>query len=202
MNSSRSYLLWSGLALLVLVLVTAAVTLTRPYIFHGSVIQDTYQAPDFSLPDGRGTEFHLAEQRGKVVLIFFGFTNCPDICPTTLADFKQVYQRLGKDADKVDFVYITVDPDRDTPQEIADYAARFEPSFYGLSGTEQQLKPVWKSYGVYRKLDKQSPTDTSYEVEHSTQVYAIDPSGNLRLTFAYGTPVDDILQDVRHLIKK
>ncbi len=89
---------------------------------------------------------------------------------------------------------------RDTQQVSAQYAARFDPAFYGLSGTEQQLDPVWKAYGVYRKLDKKSPTDTSYEVEHSTQVYAVDPKGNLRLTFAYGTPVDDILQDVRHLI--
>lgn len=200
MNFSRRLLLWIGLGVLIVLLATAAVTLTRPYVFHGSVIQDTYPAPEFSLTDGKGGQFDLAQQRGKVVLVFFGFTNCPDVCPTTMADFEQIRQRLGKDADKVEFVFITVDPDRDTQQVAAQYAARFDPAFYGLSGTEQQLDPVWKAYGVYRKLDKKSPTDTSYNVDHSSQVYAIDPSGNLRLTFSYGTSVDDMLQDVRHLI--
>jgi protein SCO1/2 len=201
MNTFRRYLPWFALAIIALLLVTAAVTLTRPYTFHGSIIQGDYQAPDFNLNDGKGGQFQLAQQRGKVILVFFGFTNCPDVCPTTMADFEQIHQRLGKDAEKVDFVFITVDPDRDTPQVTAQYAARFDPAFYGLSGTEQQLDPVWKAYGVYRQLDKQSPTDTSYNVEHSSQVYAVDPSGNLRLTFVYGTPVDDMLQDVRHLLK-
>src|SRR5512133_879579 len=149
MSPIRRYLPWLGLALLALLLVTAAVTLTRPYTYHGSVIQGTFPAPDFSLPDGKGAQFQLTQQRGKVVLIFFGFTNCPDICPTTMADFEQVRQRLGNDGDKVDFVFVTVDPDRDTPQVTAQYAARFDAAFYGLSGTEQQLDPVWKAYGVY-----------------------------------------------------
>src|SRR5512141_2535999 len=106
MNFSRRLLAWIGLGVLIVLLATAAVTLTRPYVYHGSLIQDTYPAPEFSLPDGKSGRFNLAQQRGKVVLIFFGFTNCPDVCPTTMADFKQVRQRLGKDADKVEFVFI------------------------------------------------------------------------------------------------
>ncbi len=197
----RRYILWAGLGLLAGLLVVAAVSVSRPYTFHGSVIQQKFQAPDFSLPDGKGGQFRLADQRGKVVLIFFGFTHCPDICPTTMADFKQINQRLGKQGERVKFVFISVDPDRDTPQITSQYAANFDPSFVGLSGTEQQLDPVWKAYGVYRKLDKASPADTNYEVEHSTQIYLIDPSGNLRITYSYGTPVDDILQDTRYLLR-
>ena len=83
---------------------------------------------------GAARQFHLAGQRGRVVLLFFGFTSCPDVCPTTLSDFKQVRQRLGKDADRVSFVFITVDPDRDTPERMAKYASGFDPSFIGLSG--------------------------------------------------------------------
>src|SRR5512133_2586296 len=197
----RRFILWAGLGLLAGLLVAAAVTVSRPYTFHGSVIQQAYRAPDFSLAEGEGSSFHLADQRGKVVLVFFGFTNCPDVCPTTLADFKQIHQRLGKQGDRTEFVFITVDPDRDTPQIASRYAENFDPAFVGLSGTEQQLEPVWKAYGVYRKLDKTSSTDTTYEVEHSTQIYLIDPDGNLRITYSYGTPVDDILQDVRYLLK-
>ncbi len=197
----RRYLIWIGLGLLVALLAVAAVTVNRPYIFHGSAIQQPFQAPDFSLGDGKGGQFHLAGQRGRLVVLFFGYTHCPDVCPTTMADFAQLYQRLGKDAGRVTFVFITVDPGRDTSQVVSQYAARFNPAFVGLSGTEQQLDPVWKAYGVYHQLDKKSPTDTNYTVEHSTQIYLVDTSGDLRLTYSYGTPVDDIFQDMRYLLK-
>jgi protein SCO1/2 len=196
----RRYAIWIGLGLLAGLLLVAAVTFTRPYTFRGSAIQQPYQAPDFTLSDGEGVPFQLSAQRGHLVLIFFGYTSCPDVCPTTMDDFKQIRQRLGQDASRVEFVFITVDPTRDTPQVASQYAARFDPTFVGLSGTEQQLDPVWKAYGVYRKLDKANPNDTSYAVEHSTQVYLVDGSGNLRLTYSYGTPTDDILQDIRHLL--
>ncbi len=197
----RRYLLFTGLGLLVVLVVAAAVTLNRPYTFRGSLIQPPFPAPDFTLPGGGNAPFHLADQRGRVVLIFFGYTHCPDVCPITMASFEQISQRLGKDASRVDFVFITVDPGRDTIQVSSRYAEGFNASFIGLSGTEQQLTPVWKAYGVYRKLDKTGPTDTNYAVEHSSQVYLIDPSGSLRLTYAYGTPVDDMLQDIRYLLK-
>lgn len=197
----RRLLPLTGIFLILALLGVGAFLLTRPYTFHGSLIQEPYAAPDFSLPDGKGGEFHLASQRGRVVLLFFGFTNCPDVCPTTLADLKQVRKMLGADADKLQVVFITVDPERDTTARSSAYAAGFDPTFAGLSGSEQQLSPVWQSYGVYRKLNKTSPSDTTYEVEHSSQVYLVDESGNLRLTFSYGTPIDDIYQDVRQILK-
>lgn len=198
----RRYFLWIGLALVLGLLLIAAVAANRPYTYRGSVIQPPFPAPDFTLPNGQGGQFSLSGQRDHLVLVFFGYTHCTDVCPTTLANFKQIRQRLGKDADRVQFVFITVDPDRDTPQVSSQYATRFDPTFVGLSGTPQQLEPVWKAYGVYRQLDKTSPTDTNYPVEHSTQVYLVDASGNLRLTYAYGASIDDILSDVRYLLKK
>ncbi len=202
----RRSIVWIGLAVLLGfgLIAGASVVLAanRPITLHGSLIQQPFPAPDFTLPDGKGGQFDLAAQRGRPVLIFFGYTSCADVCPATLSEMKQISQRLGQDAKRVDFVFITVDPGRDTIQRTAQYVANFNPDFYGLSGTEQQLDPVWKAYGVYRKLDKTSPTDTSYNVEHSSQVYLIDASGNLRSTYAFGTAVDDMLTDLRALLKR
>lgn len=209
----KRYILGISAVLLAALLISAAFTFTRPYTYHGSLIEPPYAAPDFTLP-GKDGAFHLADQSDRVVLVFFGFTHCHDVCPTTLASYNQIHDRLGADADRVKFVFITVDPDRDTPEVTGRYAAGFNPSFIGLSGTEQELAPVWKDYGVYRKIVKDSAGatmanhgqtsgghDMSYKVEHSSQTYLIDPSGNLRLTYSYGAPIDDILQDIRYLLK-
>ncbi|HEX9017648.1 MAG TPA: SCO family protein [Anaerolineaceae bacterium] len=198
----RRSMIWVGLAILLTVLAVTAYAVSRPYVFHGSTIQQPYAAPDITLADGRGGQFHLADERGSLVFVFFGFTHCPDVCPTTMAMMKQIHDRLGKDASRVQVVFVTVDPDRDTQDQANKYATGFDPAFYGLSGSEAQLDPIWSAYGVYRKLDKSSPTDTNYDVEHSTQLYLIDENGNLRLTFPYGTPVDQVLQDVRYLLKQ
>lgn len=198
----RRVLLWMGVGIAAGLLLAAAVWYSRPYTLHGSVIQQAYAAPDFSAVNGQGGDFQLSAQKGKVTLLFFGYTYCPDVCPSTLTDFKQVRKNLGSDASRVNFVFITVDPDRDTPERMAQYVSGFDPAFIGLSGSEVQLTPVWKAYGVYRKLDKASPTDAHYPVEHSTQTYVIDKAGMMRETYAYGTPVEDILQDVRYLLRQ
>ena len=198
----RRYFLWMGLGLAAGLLLIAAITFARPYTLRGSAIQEPFPAPDFTLTDGSGQPYRLSDQRGKLLLIFFGFTYCPDVCPTTLADMKQIRERLGKDAEQVEFVFITVDPERDVPEKVGQYVAAFDSAFTGLSGDEGQLEPVWKAYGVYRNLNKESPDDKNYSVDHSSRVYLVDPSGNLRLTYTFGTPVDDILQDVRYLLKQ
>lgn len=193
---------WVVLGLMLGFLAAVGLALSRPYTLRGSAIQQPYAAPDFALPDGRGGQFRLSDQQGRLVFIFFGYTSCPDVCPTTMSDMKQIRQRLGDDAEKVEFIFISVDPERDLPDKISQYAAAFDPSFIGLSGTQQQLEPVWKAYGVYHKANKESPEDLQYEVEHSSQIYLVDAAGNLRLTYAFGTAVDDILQDVRYLLKQ
>ncbi len=114
---------------------------------------------------------------------------------------KRIKAGLGSQADEVDFVFITVDPQRDTPQRIQDYVAGFDPGFIGLSGTEDELQPVWKAYGVFREVQP-GATALGYLVDHSTRSYLIDAGGNLRLTYAYGTPVEDIVKDIRYLLKE
>lgn len=198
----RRYMLWIAIGLVIgLAAAVGAGMALRPYQMHGSVIQPLAPAADFSLPAAQGAPFSLSAQRGKVVVLFFGYIHCTDVCPATLSQFKQIHQRLGADASRVRFVFVTVDPARDTPQTTAQYVAGFDPSLIGLSGSEAQLTPVWQGYGVYRKLDQTSPTDVSYAVEHSTQVYLIDRQGNLRATYPSGTPTDDMLQDVRYLLR-
>lgn len=196
---SRNLILAGVGALLGLALIAAAV-IARPYTYNGSLIEPPTPAQDFTLTSGDGSLYRLSDQKGKVVLLFFGYTTCPDVCPATLSEMKQMRDRLGDQADKVEFVFITVDPQRDTPERIGQYAAAFDPSITGLSGTEAELEPVWNGYWVYRSISKQESA-AGYLVDHSARTYLIDKSGNLRLTFAFGTPVDDILQDVRHVLK-
>ncbi len=182
-------------------LVAAAVVFTRPHSFRGSVIDPPLPAPDFALEDGSGGRFRLSEQRGKLVILFFGFTTCPDVCPTTLSEMKLIHKRLGTLAEDARFVLITVDPERDTPERTAQYAASFHPAFIGLSGSEEELQPVWKAYGVYREK-RQTASASGYLVDHSAFVYIIDRNGNWRETFSFGAPVDDMVEDVRYLLRE
>jgi protein SCO1/2 len=198
----RRNIIWIGLGLAVGLLMTGVFFITRPYTYHGSLIQEDYAAPDFSLPAAGGADFRLSEQRGDLVLIFFGYTYCPDVCPATLSSMKQLHKALGRDAERVRVVFVTVDPERDTPQKVAEYVQYFDPSFTGLSGSAEQLQPVWKDYGVYAQLNKLEPDDEVYTVDHSSQVYLVDQDGNLRLTYSFGTPVENMLADIRYLLRK
>ncbi|MGE5224104.1 MAG: SCO family protein [Omnitrophica WOR_2 bacterium] len=171
-----------------------------PYTFKGALMNPPFQAPDFTLTDQNGQPFHLAEQQRKVVLLFYGFTNCPDICPLTMGNFKQVKEALGKDASRVDFVFITVDPARDSLAVVRQFINKFDPGFIGLTGTARQLHPVMSAYGVYYAQDTPGSSTTDL-IAHSDQVYVIDPSGKLRMTYSYGVSIEDMVNDIRHLLQ-
>jgi protein SCO1/2 len=183
--------LWSALGLLGGLMVAAALIISQPHKMAGSVIEPPAPAPAIDLGD-----FHLSEQKGKAVLIFFGYTYCPDVCPATLGELKQVLKRLDKQAEEVVVLFITVDPKRDTAEKMTQYSAAFDPRIYGLTGSMAELEAVWQGYGVYR-AEQPTKNEGSYVVDHSTRTYLIDREGNLLETFAFGTPVDDILADVK-----
>ena len=192
----------------VLLIVTAVIGLTmlvefvfrKPYSFHGTVIDPPLPVTDFSLQTANEEVFRLSEQKGKVVLLFFGYTSCPDVCPVTLATFKQVNDNLGEDAQKVRFVMITADPDRDTPDKVAEYAARFNPEFIGLSGDMTALASIWKELGVF--VEKQeSDSAAGYLVSHTASVFVLNQSGSLFMTFPYGTTATEIADDIRQILK-
>ena len=132
---------------------------------------------------------------------YFGYTSCPDVCPTTLAIFKQVNQRLGDDAQKVRFVMITADPDRDTPEKVTAYVAQFNSEFIGLSGNLSDLESIWKELGVF--VEKQdSGSAAGYLVSHTASVFVIDQNGNLLMMLPYGTSAIDMADDLTQLLKQ
>ena len=160
-------------------------------------------APEVALPSTRGAEFRLSRQLGKVVVLTFGYTSCPDICPTVLAELAQVRERLGRAAKRVQVVYVSVDPERDTPARLRAYTEQFDRTFLGLTGPMDQLAPVWKTYGVSvvrRELPGTKPA--MYLIHHSASVFLIDPTGRLRVMAPFGTRVDDVVHDIRTLLEE
>ena len=166
--------------------------------FHG-VNYDNPQQIDFSLPMApNGDTFNLGDYRGKVVVIYFGYTNCPDICPTTLYDLHRTMGELGKDASEVQVVFITIDPERDNSQHLADYLSYFDKSFVGLYGTMEQLQPVYDQFGV-RVLSKEQTTGA---LGHTADTFLIDRSGKLRVHQHYGMRPEQIAEDLQILIRE
>ncbi len=171
------------------------------YEFRGTVLEPPNPAPEIPLVDQFGNEFRLSNYRDKVVLVFFGFTHCPDICPTALGDLKRVMEKLGNDAAKVQVVFVSVDPERDTPDLMQRYLAAFNPTFLGLNGDRAVLEQVYKNYGVTVIKRELPNSGLGYTIDHSGYIYAIDQAGNWRLLWAHGTPVDDIVSDVQALLR-
>lgn len=186
--------------LIILALIAATAWMRRPYTFHGGLVQPPKPAADFTLTDQNGRDFRLSDQRGQIVLLFFGYTTCPDVCPTTLASFRQVQRSLGQAAAQVRFVFVTVDPERDTPARLKHYVETFDPDFIGLTGDHATLARVWESYGVYAERQEMPESAVGYLMNHSSWAYLVDQVGNLRLLYSYGFTSEDVTQDVRYLL--
>lgn len=168
--------------------------------FRGSAIgTPAPQALDFELQRTDGSTFRLSDQMGKVVLIYLGYTNCPDFCPATMAKYQQIAEALEEDAADVVFVFITVDPDRDTPEIIEAYLANFSTEIVGLTGTAEQLERVWNGYGAGRFIEEVD-SEIEYVVSHSTRVWVIDKDGLLRITFPFEMNASDMAHDVGLLL--
>ena len=184
---------------LVLVLVAWQID-ERNYSYQGSLIEPPVHAADFSLRDQAGNTFRLSDQKGRVVLIFFGYTHCPDVCPVTLSEYKQIKQNLGDKAEQVSFLFVTVDPERDTMEQIQAYLPNYDPDFIGLTGTRDELEPVWSAYGVYQ-AKREAASAGGYLVDHTARIYLVDPMGNWKLTYPFGTEVGNIVNDIQHVLR-
>ena len=193
-----------GLASFILIgAVAAGVFLfSKPASFRGTFFDEPYPvAPEIELVHANGNSFRMSEMRGKVVLLFFGYTSCPDICPTTMAELKQALEKLGaENAQQVQVLFVTVDPQRDTPQRVQEYVDHFNRDFVGLSGTESELAKVWQNYGVFRE-NVESASAAGYLVNHTARVTLIDQAGNMRVSFAFDTPVEDIVHDLKLFLR-
>jgi protein SCO1/2 len=169
--------------------------------FHGNAYSEPITAPDFILTNTQGDLFKLSDYRGHVILIFFGYIYCPDVCPMTLSAWAKVQAGLRNESDKVKFVFITVDPDRDTPAQLHKHLSIFSDNFIGLTGELEELNPVYDSYGVLRKIEQISDSSTGYVVSHTSWIYVVDRSGILRLNYLFDAQPDDILHDVKLILK-
>lgn len=156
-------------------------------------------AREFALTDHNGKPRTLADFKGKAVIIFFGFTHCPDVCPTTLGEMANVMQELGPQADKVQVLFITVDPERDTPELLAKYVPAFHPSFIGLTGDKAAIEKVAKEFRVfYQKVPGKEAG--SYSVDHTAGSYLFDPQGRIRLFIRHGQGTEPIVHDLKLLL--
>ena len=157
-------------------------------------------ARDFQLTDHNGQPRSLKDFRGKLVVMFFGYTQCPDVCPTSMAELAEAKKLLGPDGDKVQGLFVSVDPQRDTPQVLKAYMANFDPTFLALHGTPEQLATMGKDFKVYfKKVDGKTPT--SYTMDHSAASYVYDTQGRLRLYTRYGSGAQALASDLKLLLQ-
>ena len=169
--------------------------------FHSVDITGAEYAKDFKLTDFDGKPRTLADFKGKAVVLFFGFTQCPDVCPTTMTELAQVKKLLGADGDKVQGLFVSIDPERDTPAVLKEYMQNFDPTFLGLyAGSPEKLAALAKDFKVYyKKVDGQTPT--SYTMDHTAASFVYDPQGRLRLYARYGIGAQPLADDLKLLIK-
>jgi protein SCO1/2 len=162
------------------------------------VINPPRALADFTLTDQEGQPFSLSDLNGKLALIQFGYTHCPDVCPSTLLKFKQIKTALGDQADQVAFVLISVDGERDTPEVMKDYISRFDPAFIGLTGRSDEVLAMGGDYNLY--VNKQPAVDSapdSYLVDHTATTFTVDQEGNLVALYIYGTDTSLIIEDIQ-----
>lgn len=167
--------------------------------YSGSTYEPPVEIPDFILPASTGGDLSLSDLEGNYVLLFFGFTNCPDVCPTTLAQFRQVKSMLGDLNENVTFLFISVDPERDTPDMIREYIARFDTDFIGLSGDDETLAEIGEPFGLY--YQRREEEGANYSVDHTGRSFLLDQQGDLIMSFAYGTDAEVIADGVRQMMR-
>lgn len=168
--------------------------------FNAIDITGATYAQDFALPDTSGQVRRIQDFKGKVVVVFFGYTQCPDACPTTMAELAEVKRQLGADGDKLQGVFVSIDPERDTPAVLKAYMENFDPSFIALTTTPDKLVTVARDYKVYyKKVDGKTPT--SYTMDHSVGSYIYDPQGRVRLYTRNGAGTQALAADLRALLQ-
>lgn len=172
---------------------------TEPFV--NTDITGIEYARDFKLTDHNGTPRTLADFKGKAVLVFFGYTQCPDVCPTTMAEMAAVMQKLGKDADRLQVLFITLDPDRDTQALLSQYVPAFDKRFLGLRGDAAATAKVAKDFKVfYQKVPGKDPAN--YTIDHTAGSYVFDPQGRTRLFVRHGQGPEPIVHDIKLLLAK
>ena len=199
MNAARRFLLLAGLSVALLAGCSDKPTDATASGFASIDVTGADYATGFTLTDHNGQTRTLADFKGKVVVIFFGYTQCPDVCPTSLGELAETKRLLGADGEKLQGLFVSVDPARDTPEVMKQYMASFDPTFLALYAAPDALPALAKSYRVYyKKVDGKTPT--SYTMDHSAGSYVYDTQGRVRLYTRYGSGAPALAGDVKKLL--
>lgn len=194
-TNQKRRLVLTGLAVLPLMLVGCSKE--KPLVVHGKDLTGVSFGRDFNLQGPNGKRYTVKDFKGKALMIFFGFTQCPDVCPTALARAVEIKSLLGEDADKLQVIFITIDPERDSPEMLAAYTDAFDPSFLGLYGTLDETQTVAKEFKIYYK---KVPTGSSYTMDHSALSYVFDTNGKLRISLPHAQSAEECAEDIRQLL--
>lgn len=174
----------------------------RPRSFHGMVVQSPQPATNFQLTGSQGKPVELQDFQGKYVLLFFGYTSCPDVCPLTLAQLAQAVKQLPADqAERVQTLFVSVDPIRDTPDRLRAYTASFGPGVLGVTGSDPELIAATTQFGVFFERHAETENGAGYEVDHTSTVTIIDPAGYVRLVWPFGLSVEEMGADLHSLLR-
>jgi len=172
----------------------------QPYVFHGQIIQSSQTAPSIELDGPNGSTVRLSDYEGKVVVLYFGYTYCPDVCPITLSKLDRAMDILGDKADDVQVIMISVDPERDTPEILEEYMAHFNPTFLGVTGDTNTIDRIATVYGVYYEAAEGSDA-TGYLVNHTATVMIVDKAGYLKLVLPFEGTAEEIASDLDNFLR-
>jgi protein SCO1 len=185
--------------ILLLCLALLLTACSPPAKFNATDLSNIDWGKDFALTDHHGKRRHLGDFKGRVVVMFFGYTQCPDVCPTTMGSMRELMAKLGPDAERVQVLFVTVDPERDTPQLLAQYVPAFHPSFLGLYGDAATTEATAKEFKIFYHKQPGS-TPSAYTVDHTAGSYLFDPRGRLRLYVRHGETPERMAQDIKRLL--
>jgi len=188
-------------ALAIIILLGAAFYFLRPHTFHGTVFQSPEEASPFTLNVADGKTVSLSDFRGKIVLIYFGYTFCPDVCPATLGAVTQALKQLGDKADQVQVIMISVDPGRDTPEKLAEYVKHFNPTFIGGTNTPEEIAKIASLYGIFYQVSEETTSNGDYLIDHTATLLAIDRDGFLKVVFPFGITSDELADDLKYMLR-
>jgi protein SCO1 len=179
--------------------------LDRQYEYQGSLINPPVKIADFQLTDQHGRPFRMSELYAgeddvRAVLVFFGYTYCPDVCPITLVEYMRIKEQLRDKADQVRFIFVTVDPERDTPERLKLHMDNYDPSFIALTGDEAELEKVWDLFWIYQAR-QEAIYPGGYLIDHTSRVYVLDGQGYLTMTFSFGSGSELMAQDISYMIR-
>jgi protein SCO1 len=191
-----------GLLLLVFAAAGYMIWQLRPVELHGVLLQSPREVTGFSLMSSQGEAVNITDFRGKFVMLYFGYTFCPDACPMTLNDLAQMLKLLDeKQRQQIQILFVSVDPARDSAEHLASYLPYFDPSFIGLTGAEEEIQPVASQFGIFFARQQNAPAD-GYLVDHTSAVTVVDPNGYVRMVFPYGVTAEEMAADMRYLLRR